>query len=322
MDVRLPDVVPFSWSNGSFSSVQGNPVIDAAGVTTAFPDDFRMISGDMTLRSFDPSNFAQQAVTFLCLNFNGKSTRTNELPKGQCASGIRSQINFPSCWDGRNVDSPDHKSHVAFLSTGPDNGTCSDPHFPITLPRIFMEVYWVTQVFDSVHSPTATQSDTHTTQACLDYEFRRLLHFYNGWDDGALQRALDGCRCNPFGDPSCCAAQGIFDIKQEKRCFISDTVAEQTLGLLPALPGNNPIQAHCYEQYFDAVTPPLYDPVFVHTNTLVTAPPPTGTIATPAQTALVTQLARGTCIANAVDKVQIGVWWLAVTSSLSMCLLL
>jgi hypothetical protein len=46
----------------------------------------------MTLRSFDPASFAQQAITFLCLDFNGKSTRTNELPKGPCASGIRSQI--------------------------------------------------------------------------------------------------------------------------------------------------------------------------------------------------------------------------------------
>ena len=95
----------------------------------------------------------------------------------KCPSGIRSQIvcapkmrslvrktqhvvqNFPSCWDGvvcanrpfnayrilkwlsfQNTDSPDHRSHVSFLSAGPDNGTCADPQFPKTLPRIFMEV--------------------------------------------------------------------------------------------------------------------------------------------------------------------------------------
>ena len=49
--------------------------------------------------------------------------------------------NFPSCWDGVNTDSADHKSHVAFLSTGPDSGTCTDPKYPKTLPRIFMEMY-------------------------------------------------------------------------------------------------------------------------------------------------------------------------------------
>lgn len=40
----------------------------------------------------------------------------------------------------QNLDSPDHKSHVAFLSGGPDSGTCSDPKYPVTLPRIFIEV--------------------------------------------------------------------------------------------------------------------------------------------------------------------------------------
>lgn len=99
-----------------------------------------MISGDPALRTYDASSKAQQAITFLCLDFNGKSTRYNELPPTSCPSGIRAQINFPSCWDGKNLDAPDHKSHVAFLSGGPDSGTCSDPKYPITLPRIFLEV--------------------------------------------------------------------------------------------------------------------------------------------------------------------------------------
>jgi hypothetical protein len=132
------------------------------GTTTPFPDDvrplffvfklsisfplnpvdfqFRMISGNIALRTYNSSSFAQQAVTFLCLDFQGTSTRYNALPNANCPSGIRSQLNFPSCWDGKNVDSPDHKSHVAFLSGGADVGTCSDPKFPKTLPRIFAEV--------------------------------------------------------------------------------------------------------------------------------------------------------------------------------------
>jgi hypothetical protein len=51
-----------------------------------------MISGDPTIRTFDPSSFAQQAVTHLCLDFQGKSERFNELPLRRCPSGIRSQI--------------------------------------------------------------------------------------------------------------------------------------------------------------------------------------------------------------------------------------
>jgi len=134
----------FQWANGTFTSANGSAVIyylfsEIPGKTTPFLDNFRMISGDPNLRTLDPSSFAQQAITFVCLDYNGVSSKYNELPTKRCPSGIRSQINFPSCWDGKNIDSSDHKSHVAFLSTGPDNGTCSDPNFPVTIPRIFME---------------------------------------------------------------------------------------------------------------------------------------------------------------------------------------
>ncbi|KIK62169.1 hypothetical protein GYMLUDRAFT_58386 [Collybiopsis luxurians FD-317 M1] len=124
----------------------------------AFPDDFQMIFGDMTLQSYNASSYAQQAVTFLCLDFNGISTKYKELPPVSCPSGIRAQINFPMCWDGKNLDSADHKSHVAFPSGGPESGTCDDPNFPVTLPRIFIEGYWDTGDFDSIRDTDAMNS--------------------------------------------------------------------------------------------------------------------------------------------------------------------
>ncbi|KAJ6554576.1 hypothetical protein B0H19DRAFT_995026 [Mycena capillaripes] len=317
----------FQWSNGTFTR-QASQCLhldylfnDTPGYTTEFPDDFRMLSGDPTLRTLDPSSFAQQAITFLCLDFSGKSNRYNELPRGiSCPSGIRSQINFPSCWNGKDTDSKDHKSHVAFLSTGPDNGTCTDPAFPITIPRIFMEVYWISQVFEDQRKNAMTPSQpfvfahggTHSTR-CI----RRSLHnalnvnldptgygyhadFVNGWDSGVLQRALNGCNCNPYGDPTCCVDQGLFGMNKSSACYITNTVDEQSklpmissLGTLQTLPGNNPIQAPCYQTYIDPITPAILSPVYVYNGS---TGGPTGTVVTPAQTAIVTQTANGSCI--------------------------
>jgi hypothetical protein len=140
----------FQWKNGSFSSVGGNPVIyylfpDKPGSVKEFPANFGMISGNPNLRTYDKNSVAQQAVTFLCIQGDGvPATTHSELPSKNCKFSLRSQITFPSCWDGKNVDSPDHKSHVAFLSGGPDSGECKDPKFPVRLPRIFLEVYWGT----------------------------------------------------------------------------------------------------------------------------------------------------------------------------------
>jgi len=236
----------FEWKNGSFSSVDVGVVIyylfsDTSGVTTAFPDDFRMVSGTPTLRSYNASSYAQQAVTFLCLDFNGVSSRHNELPTGQCPSGVRAQINFPSCWDGKNTDSPDHKSHVSFLSGGPDSGTCKDPQFPVTLPRIFIEGYWSTTPWYAHLSEAKNPNQPFTFSNGDPTGYGYHADFINGWQSGVLQKAVDQCHCNPYGDFTCCSNAGIFTKADQTTCTITPQVNENVLGTLSALPGNNPV---------------------------------------------------------------------------------
>ena len=47
-----------------------------------------LIMGDPYLRTYTPTS-AQKAVTFLCLDSNGKSATYNSLPPTLCPSGIR-----------------------------------------------------------------------------------------------------------------------------------------------------------------------------------------------------------------------------------------
>jgi hypothetical protein len=54
--------------------------------------------------------FAQRAASHMCLTATD-SVYTNSLPVQACER-LRSQVFFPSCWDGLNLDSSDHKSHV------------------------------------------------------------------------------------------------------------------------------------------------------------------------------------------------------------------
>ncbi|KAF8813483.1 hypothetical protein BYT27DRAFT_7335099 [Phlegmacium glaucopus] len=278
----------FQWNNGSFTSLNGGAVMyylfsDKPGTTTAFPDDFRMISGTPTLRTYDATSSAQRAVTFLCLDFNGKSVTYNFLPPTTCPSGIRAQINFPSCWDGKNLDSPDHKSHVAFLSGGPDSGTCSDPKFPVVLPRIFMEVYWSSHDFDSVRSQAMNSTQPFVFSQGDPTGFGYHADYINGWDQGVLQRAVDNCHCDEFGDPTCCVNQGIFNMNHNQQCHITKSIDEQTTGTLLKLPGNNPVQPEgkTATTFTDNVTPPLIEPVYAYTGDSPTA---TGQIVTPGQT--------------------------------------
>lgn len=161
-------VLYFKQSNGTFKRVPqlpgqllGNPnggmtvyyIQPPSGSVTAFKKGFRMIVGDPMVRTMNSSNPEALSMNFRCLDANGGNggvsgdpgTDSNTLASKPCASGIRSQINFPTCWDGVNLDSPNHKSHVAY----PVNGACPGTH-PVQIPQIFIETIWDTTQFNSM----------------------------------------------------------------------------------------------------------------------------------------------------------------------------
>ncbi|KAH8754705.1 hypothetical protein BGZ57DRAFT_1009383 [Hyaloscypha finlandica] len=49
--------------------------------------------------------------------FGGTGTDTASLPNKVGGGGIRANTTCPTCWDGVNLESADHKSHVAYPSS-------------------------------------------------------------------------------------------------------------------------------------------------------------------------------------------------------------
>lgn len=75
---------------------------------------------------------------------------TQAFPKQVCGGGWRVSVHFPSCWDGKNLDSPDHKSHVAYPASGTfeSGGPCPSTH-PVKIPQIMYEVMFDTRQFNN-----------------------------------------------------------------------------------------------------------------------------------------------------------------------------
>lgn len=66
-----------------------------------------MLAGDADRRTQNSSLQSDQAVLFE----SGSSGEVYGFPP-VLADRLQMNIRFPSCWDGVNVDSPDHRSHV------------------------------------------------------------------------------------------------------------------------------------------------------------------------------------------------------------------
>ena len=120
------------------------------GETIAFPPGFRMITPGEEV-------FDEGVVT---------GEREMEI-----------SISFQSCWDGENLDSADHMSHVAFPVGEDDDSPCPSSH-PVRIPRLDFFIRW----FDTKAAKWEFADGTGIFHA--DY--------VSGWDESFLQSLLDG----------------------------------------------------------------------------------------------------------------------------------
>ena len=94
------------------------------------PDGLRMIVGNANAKSpSENTAITRGNIIFKC---GPGSTTDLSAPPQQCGSGIMVvSYRFPNCWNGRDLDSPDHLSHMSY----PISGKCPSTH-PVVIPRI------------------------------------------------------------------------------------------------------------------------------------------------------------------------------------------
>ncbi|EIN06995.1 hypothetical protein PUNSTDRAFT_53415 [Punctularia strigosozonata HHB-11173 SS5] len=219
-----------------------------------FPKGLRMLAGNMARTTYNASSVEDLAVSFVCLDYNAPATgNQNTLPTTQCPDGMRAQIVFPSCWDGVNLDSADHKSHMSYpIGGAPDSGDCPSSH-PIKLITLFNE--WVFDVgkFDFV-SGQKNWVFSYGDEEGLGFH----ADFINGWDTDVLEAAVEQCTGNLFGDlESCPPFTASLNRTKAGSCTTPPVVEENTQGPLTSLPGCNPVPYTASAQCPNLATPAI-----------------------------------------------------------------
>ncbi|KAK5070639.1 hypothetical protein LTR64_000314 [Lithohypha guttulata] len=203
----------------------------------AFPEGFRMISGDPFKRS-SGNDFASQAISYACLDYSGPAKpETPGFPTYNCPSGLRSQVFFPSCWDGKNLDSADHKSHMSFPIGAYNDGKCPDTH-PVHLVSIFYEIIWDTNKFKDMWYGNK-QPFVWAQGDPTGYGFHG--DFLMGWNRDLLQRAVDQCTSDS-GRVEDCPVFNLYPDSTAEGCKIASKIDEDIQGPFSKLPGCNPVQ--------------------------------------------------------------------------------
>eukprot|EP00986_Skeletonema_menzelii_P010248 scaffold4964_cov220-Skeletonema_menzelii.AAC.1 len=177
-----------------------------------FPPGFRMIAasndpGACGVGSDCPSacgveDDCPNAVAMFteCCDFrnNGESCSSWEgqlfFPRQNC-DFVGIALAMPTCWNGE-LDSPDHKSHMAYTTNGGVEGSCPSTH-PRRLPQV--------QVF--VRIPNYRGADFNYVLSDgnaipgIDGAWHFHSDFFNGWDEGKFQEIMDNCAPHPDREP-------------------------------------------------------------------------------------------------------------------------
>jgi len=162
----------------------------------------------------------------MCLG--GSSGQTYQLPPVHC-DAIRAEVYFPSCWDGKNLDSDNHKNHVAYPAIGDFNfGVCPESH-PVALFSIFFEFFFDTKGFGDNKFAFANGDAT-------GYGYHG--DFIMGWTDrDLLQTAHRDCinasNCPKLGNQPGKPQELIYPAKYEEEVGLN--------GPIHTLPGNNTV---------------------------------------------------------------------------------
>ncbi|KAF2022308.1 hypothetical protein BU24DRAFT_363508 [Aaosphaeria arxii CBS 175.79] len=259
-------VMFFKHRNGSYIRVpqvgnggpQGKLINDGgldvyymkSGKVTAFKKGFRMLAGVAT--NTDGSKVRKGDICHRCWTSPNEGTfvgaqpcsgsDTVDIPSSTSCKMIRQTIIFPNCWDGKNLDSPDHQSHVAYGqgSGATGGGACPSSH-PVKVPQVMYELMWnVTTFADQSQWPSdgskpfVYSMNLGGPAAHGDYVF--------GWEGDSLQLAMDkNCDLN-----KACPAAGLTAQQpaQYNACKKKQQAVEDVDGWLKEMPvGEKAIKA-------------------------------------------------------------------------------
>jgi len=208
-------------------AANANSCTDKNFVPMAFPYGFRMVAGDPYRRTQNNSDFEQKAVSIMCIG--GTAGEVHGFPKTKCDT-LRAQVYFPSCWDGKNLDTPNHKDHVRYPAKGDYNGGVCPQSHPVALLSIFYEFFFETSTYTDINRFAFSCGDG------TGYGYHG--DFIMGWTDrDLLQTAHRDCV-----GASDCPKLGNQPSQSQK--LITPAIFEEELGLngpIKTLPGNNPV---------------------------------------------------------------------------------
>lgn len=192
---------------------------------------FRMTVGSPTTNNLNDAK-GHVGLRFVCLtDMNTRFPELPDFPTKPCKGGIMTVHHFPSCWDGKNLDSPDHQSHMyntakeAFPSAGP----CPASH-PVRMPQVAYETLWDMTQFNNMWPKDG--SNPFVLSYGVNKGYGTHADYVFGWKGDSLQKAMDSsCMFNACENGRPLKSQ---NVQAMNKCAVKNMVNEDLDSCKPA----------------------------------------------------------------------------------------
>jgi Domain of unknown function (DUF1996) len=149
------------------------------------PIGLRVIVG--TMRGSPTNKQNKEMLSMYCENGDGWRFADSMMPSCSQGDKVIVSLRFPRCWNGRDLDSADHQSHMAYIT---DYKNCPSSH-PVPIPEISFHMVF------SVKTPGGSSkwrlsSDMYNTS---NQRGGYSIHgdWINGWDPAIAKIWLENC---------------------------------------------------------------------------------------------------------------------------------
>ena len=161
------------------------------GQAVPLPNGLRFIFG------WDPTGINSARTGAAWFNCDGPTAvpgRYNSIPEAaaHCPGGNRigAVIFAPDCWDGQHLDSPDHRSHMAYATYGSWGYLKCDAAHPYVIPQFTLGA-WYSIAPGEDASTWRFSSDAMAPGQAPGYTFH--ADWFGAWDQPTLQAWTDNC---------------------------------------------------------------------------------------------------------------------------------
>jgi hypothetical protein len=161
--------------------------------TRPIPVGLRMLAGNP--KGTGPRTDAEAfSYRWKCIGGPNKSNDHygSEIPDCDAGAQVWQEIFFPACWDGQNLDSPDHKSHMSYAKQqqhAPFLWLCPASH-PVLLPGVGFNVIYTVP---AAHAAKAWRLASDMYDAAKPGGYSSHGDWFNGWKEDVSDAWAKGC---------------------------------------------------------------------------------------------------------------------------------